>query len=173
MPFLPAPASRMRRALRRLAAAALLVVAAPAALGYVDVEARAAAAPGASAAPALPSATAPATVPRPIEGPSFAPMGVSLLVVLALMAAVLWALRRAGLAPRPGTPGLLRVVGQLSLGPRERVVIVEAGERWLLLGVGAGGISRLASLSKSELPATAAMPASFGSLLERLRKGGA
>jgi flagellar protein FliO/FliZ len=161
------PAARTRRALRALLLAALVCLAPP-----LLAQAPAAAQ---SAAAGLPAPTVPAAgaAPRPVEGPSFAPMGVSLVLVLGLMAAVLWAMRRAGLAPRPGTPGLLRLVGQLPLGPRERLVIVEAGERWLLLGIGAAGISRLASLPKTEVGAQAAAPATFVSLLERLRKGSA
>jgi flagellar protein FliO/FliZ len=100
-------------------------------------------------------------------------MGLALLVVLGLMAAVLWLLRRAGLAPRAGNANLLRLVSQLSLGPRERVVIIEAGDRWLLLGVGTAGISRLGSLPKGE-NASAPVPAgSFGALLDKLHKGSA
>jgi flagellar protein FliO/FliZ len=100
-------------------------------------------------------------------------MGLALLVVLGLMGAVLWVLRRAGFAPRSANGHLLRLVSQLPLGPRERIVIVEAGDRWLLLGVGTAGISRLASLPKGESPSAPAAVASFGTLLERLRKGSA
>ncbi len=126
-------------------------------------------APATAAAPQ--AANAAIAAAHSTEGPSFAPMGLALLAVLALMAAVLWALRRAGLAPRAGGANLLRLVSQLSLGPRERVVIVEAGDRWLLLGVGTGGIARLGSLPKGEY-ANAQLPvASFGTLLDKLRKG--
>jgi|GEM_PF-2225774 len=115
-----------------------------------------------------------------VDGPSFAPMGLALVAVLGAMAAVLWLLRRMGLAPR-GTDGrLLRIVSQLSLGPRERVLIVEAGDRWLVLGVGSAGIARLGTLPRGQAAAdgmAAAGPAgaaaSFQNLLERLRKGGA
>ena len=119
-----------------------------------------------------PTSAAPSTA-RAVEGPSFAPMGVALLVVLGLMAAVLWLLRRAGLAPRAGSGNLLRLVGQLSLGPRERVVVIEAGDRWLLLGVGTAGISRLGTLPKGESPSVPAPMPSFGVLLDKLRKGAA
>lgn len=116
---------------------------------------------------------------RPVEGPSFAPMGLALLAVLGLMAGAVWILRRMGLAPRGADARLLRIVSQLSLGPRERLLIVEAGDRWLLLGVGSGGISRLGTLPRTlpaaEGAAAGAGPgaaASFQGLLDRLRKGG-
>jgi len=108
--------------------------------------------------------------PKPVEGPSFTPMVLALVFVLGLMAAAVWILRRAGLAPRTAT-GHLKIVSQLALGPRERVVIVEAGDRWLLLGVGAGGISRLGTMPRAESAAAEAPPASFGALLGRLRGG--
>jgi len=105
-----------------------------------------------------------------VDGPSFLPMVLALVLVLGLLAAALWVLRRAGLAPRGGS-SQLRLITQLALGPRERVVIVEAGERWWLLGVGASGVTRLGSLPKGEV-ATGAMPtASFGAVLEKLRGG--
>jgi len=106
----------------------------------------------------------------PIEGPSFVPMALALVLVLGLLGAALWVLRRAGFAPRGGS-SQLRLVTQLALGPRERVVIVEAGERWWLLGVSASGVTRLGSLPKGEAGASALPPASFGTLLEKLRAG--
>ncbi len=108
--------------------------------------------------------------PKPVEGPSFTPMVLALVFVLGLMGAAVWILRRAGIAPRTGT-GHLKIVSQLALGPRERVVIVEAGDRWLLLGVGAGGISRLGTMARTQAPAAEPPAANFGALLDRLRGG--
>jgi len=107
---------------------------------------------------------------KPVEGPSYTPMVLALVFVLGLMAAAVWILRRAGLAPRAGTSHM-KIVSQLALGPRERVVIVEAGDRWLLLGVGAGGISRLGTMPRSEGPGAEVPPASFSALLGKLRGG--
>ncbi len=109
--------------------------------------------------------------PHPIEGPSFMPMVLALLLVLGLIAAAVWVMRRAGIAPR-GSSAALKLVTQLPLGPRERVVIVEAGERWFLLGVGAGGITRLGTLPRGESAAGDAPAPNFGALLEKLRGGG-
>jgi flagellar protein FliO/FliZ len=124
-----------------------------------------------SVALALASVAAQAqAAPKPVDGPSLTPMLLALLVVLGLMGAAVWVLRRIGIAPRAGS-SYLRLVTQLSVGPRERVVIVEAGDRWLLLGVGTGGISRLGTLPKAEAPAATAPPPSFGALLDKLRGG--
>jgi flagellar protein FliO/FliZ len=109
-----------------------------------------------------------------IEGPSPVPMAVALLIVLALIGVAAWVFKRAGVAPRAGAAGM-RVVSQLALGPRERVVVVEIGERWWLLGVGTGGITRLGTLPKGDAatPAGPMLPqaVSFASLLGKLRGG--
>lgn len=103
--------------------------------------------------------------------PSFLPMLTSLLIVLGLFAVAVWGLRRMGVAPRTGGAGPMRLISQLPLGPRERVVIVEVGDRWVLLGVGTGGITRLGTVAKGSLPAGPAPGPAFGALLERLRSG--
>ncbi len=43
--------------------------------------------------------------------------------------------------------GRLRVVSATAVGPRERVVIVQVEERWLVLGVGGGQINKLHELA--------------------------
>jgi flagellar protein FliO/FliZ len=107
---------------------------------------------------------------HPVEGPSILPMVMALILVLAMIAATMWVLRRTGIAPRnPNNP--IKLVGQLPVGPRERVVLVEIGDRWWLLGVASGGVTRLGSVPKGETPTPATLPASFGNLLDKLRKG--
>ena len=46
-------------------------------------------------------------------------------------------------APRGTAAASLRVVAGAAVGTRERVVIVEVGSTWLVLGVAAGQVSRL------------------------------
>jgi flagellar protein FliO/FliZ len=83
----------------------------------------------------------------------------ALLFVLGLIFALAWLARRL-----PGVAGgshrALRVVASLSLGPRERVVVVDVGGTQLLLGVGAGGTRALhtldAPLPEAEAPRTPA-----------------
>jgi flagellar protein FliO/FliZ len=80
-----------------------------------------------------------------VTGPSLTPLLIGLLLVLALIPAAAWLLRRAGLAQPASTAGL-RVVAQLPLGPRDRIVIIEVADRRWLLGVSAAGIQRLGTL---------------------------
>jgi len=83
---------------------------------------------------------------------SFLMSVLSMLIALALVLALAWVALRLlrsrlqGGGGAGGTAGgeALRFVRALAVGPKERVVIVEhRGERWML-GVTAGGISRIA-----------------------------
>ncbi|MFY0989084.1 flagellar biosynthetic protein FliO [Halomonas sp. C05BenzN] len=72
---------------------------------------------------------------------------LALIVVIILVATAV--LKRVGVN-RQAQGGRLRVVGGTSVGHRERVVIVQVEETWLVLGVGGGQVSKL-----HELPAPA------------------
>lgn len=82
-------------------------------------------------------------------------------VVLALVPAGLWLLKRSGMAGSGGRPTGLhpRLVGSLAVGPQQRVVTIEVGEgsakRWLVLGVTPQQVS---TLLRSSQPLTAQHP---------------
>jgi flagellar protein FliO/FliZ len=69
-----------------------------------------------------------------------------LAVVLAAIGVAAWAARRWTPVGRPG--GLLRVVGGVMVGPRERVVVVEMQDTWLVLGVTAQQVNTLHTLAR-------------------------
>jgi len=104
------------------------------------------------------------------EGPSLLPLVLTLAFVLALIPVAVWMLKRLGAGNVSATAGM-RVVAQLSIGQRERLVVVEAGERWLILGVTPSTINRIGTLPKGELPPPQAAGASFAALLMHARKG--
>lgn len=85
-------------------------------------------------------------------GGSIMQLVLGLAVVIALLFASLWLLKRLS-APRGQAAGLLRVVAGTAVGPRERVVIVEVGGTWMVLGVAPGQVSALAEIPKINLPA--------------------
>ena len=88
----------------------------------------------------------------------------ALLFVLALILALAWLAKRMPGVAGAGNPAL-RIVGSLSLGPRERVVVVDVGGTQLLLGVGAGGTRALHTLA-APLPVAERSPATpFAQLL--------
>ncbi|HWJ95442.1 MAG TPA: flagellar biosynthetic protein FliO, partial [Telluria sp.] len=139
--------------------------------------------PAPQAAEPAPQAQAQAPVqPAPQPQPQFtspaAPSTGSLLqsllalvFVLALLAALAWFVKRFN--PRGiGSSANLRMVGSLSLGTRERIVVVEVGDQWIVVGASPGRINALASMPKQEgaepQPAAAGtMPAGFADWLKQ------
>ena len=101
-----------------------------------------------------------------------------LAIVLLVMWACAWALKRYTGAKHTGA-GSLRVVGAVAVGQRERVVMVEVGETWLIVGVAHGHVSALhtmARLPAAAPPAGAQQPAGgfaarFTQILERRNHG--
>ncbi|MCX7193987.1 MAG: flagellar biosynthetic protein FliO [Proteobacteria bacterium] len=95
-----------------------------------------------------------AEIARPYTAPvsntgSLLQITFSLLLVLAVIVAVAWLLKRMNIAQQ-GTGNLLRVIGSIAIGQRERVVLVEVKDTWLVLGVGPGQIRTLHTLEKPE-----------------------
>jgi flagellar protein FliO/FliZ len=125
---------------------------------------------GLLAAPALAVAqtAAPATAAA-TAGPSLLPMVLVLVLVVALIPASIWLLKRLG-AGSPASAAGMKIVAQLPLGPRERLVVVEAGERWLLLAVTASSINRVGTLAKGSLPAAEGTGGGFAQLLNSARQ---
>lgn len=65
-----------------------------------------------------------------------------LILVLILIVGLAWLYRRVGHMPAGGK-GMLRVAGGISLGSRERVVVVEVEDKRLVLGVAPGRVQTL------------------------------
>ena len=92
---------------------------------------------------------------RPIEVPSVVSTGgmikitLSLLLVLAAIVAVAWLLKRMNVAQQ-GRGNLLKVISSVAVGQRERIVLIEINETWLLVGVGPGQIRTLHTLAKDD-----------------------
>lgn len=81
---------------------------------------------------------------------------IGLAFVLAIIAGAAWLMKR--IAPRTlGNGSVLRVVAGTAVGPRERVVIVEVGSTWLVLGVAPGAVNQLHQMPREE--SVAALPA--------------
>ena len=74
---------------------------------------------------------------------------IGLAVVLALLWGISWLLKRY--SPLRGTgSGLIRIVGGAAVGQRERIVLVEVGSTWLLVGVAPGQVRTLHTMPKTE-----------------------
>jgi len=113
--------------------------------------------------------------PSPVSFSGLLQVLFGLALVVAAIVATGWVLRRFG--PVQSAGGLLRVVGGVMVGPRERLVVVEVGEQWLILGVAAGSVNLLHALPKGAggtgapvPPGTAGTP--DAAWLRRLLAGG-
>ena len=73
-------------------------------------------------------------------------LGVLLLVIV-LLFALAWILKRAGLN-QGALNGQLAVIGAVSVGQREKIVLIQAGQEQLLIGVTANEITLLHLLSE-------------------------
>jgi flagellar protein FliO/FliZ len=106
------------------------------------------------------------------------------LLILALIPAALWLLKRlplgkfgAGGSNSGGAGGAVRLVAALPLAPNQRIITVEVGtgeeRRWLVLGVTPAGIHTLHTLAPQAEPAAAAPAALpiFAQLLARHQRG--
>jgi flagellar protein FliO/FliZ len=87
----------------------------------------------------------------PDLGSSALQMVFGLVIVLALLLGSLWLLKRIS-QPQGTAAGLLRIVAGVAVGSRERVVIIELGGSWLVLGVAPGRVSALAEIPRQEVP---------------------
>lgn len=76
----------------------------------------------------------------------------SLLLVLAAIAGLAWLLKR--LTPHQRSlGGALKVVSATAVGQRERVVVLEIDDTWLVVGVAPGHVGALHTMPKRNAPA--------------------
>lgn len=76
---------------------------------------------------------------------------IGMLVVLVVMGALAWCAKRM-MPSVGGQAGVIKMVGGLSVSPRERVMVLEIGNKWVVVGVSSGQMTAL-----SEMPAPNAM----------------
>jgi len=109
--------------------------------------------------PAIAAAPAAASSPVVTAG-SVVQVVLGLAAVLALVVAVAWLLKRFSSFGASGSR-LIRVVGSAAVGQRERIVVVEVGATWLLVGVAPGQVRTLHTMPRNEsaLAGDASVPA--------------
>ncbi|MBP1149590.1 MULTISPECIES: flagellar biosynthetic protein FliO [Methylocaldum] len=109
-------------------------------------------------------------VPKALPSVDMAKSLTGLLAVLAVIFTLAWLLRRFGSFSRLA-PGSFRVLAAVSLGSRERVVLLQAGGKQLVLGVAPGRVETLCILENSEIiPVESGMPSAGASFAERLHE---
>jgi flagellar protein FliO/FliZ len=96
----------------------------------------------------------PAYVPPPaaaVSSGSVLQVILSLLLVLAAVVLVGWLLKRINL-PQQGAGNALKVISGVAVGQRERVVLLEVNDTWLIVGVAPGQVNALHTMPKGTLP---------------------
>jgi flagellar protein FliO/FliZ len=82
----------------------------------------------------------------PLSLSSLAQLTLSLVVIVGLILAISWVLKRLKVSAPRGGRGQIAVLDELSVGARERVVLLRVGDSQVLVGIGAGGMVALTPL---------------------------
>jgi len=112
-----------------------------------------------SSAPSLAQTAASAPPLAPVVGVStgaFVQGLIGLIVIIALLLITLAALKRWGGQFGGVSTAGMKVISGLSVGTRERILLIEVGDTWLVVGVTASQIRTLHTLPKNSLPELAA-----------------
>jgi flagellar protein FliO/FliZ len=131
--------------------------------------ASAASASAPAASPESASATAAASVPftlaerPPLPAPIVSPAAAApaptasfmqtmfgLVLVLGVLLGLAWAIKRFGPRQLHGN-ARVKLVGALSLGGRERILVVEVGEQWIVVGAAPGQVNALSVMPRQEI----------------------
>ena len=121
-----------------------------------------------AAAAAPPAATAP--VASAASG--FVSVAFSLLLILGVIVALAWVATRLRLTPRAASAGL-RVLADVAVGAKERVVLLKVGDAQALVGVGTEGVRSLALLDRPVVLPPDSPPGAFAERLRALMQPGA
>ncbi len=89
-----------------------------------------------------------------VSGAAIVQMLLGLTLIIGILFFGAYFLRKLNGGHSFGNNGPLRIVGGLMLSTRERIVLVEIGNTWLVVGIVPGQIKTLHTLAKGELPAS-------------------
>ena len=93
-------------------------------------------------------------------------LGLSLIIGVLFFGA--YFLRKLNGGRSFGNSGPLRVVGGLMISTRERIVLIEVGDTWIVIGIAPGQIKTLHTLPKGELTASTSGERPFGQWLKQI-----
>ncbi|MBS0309542.1 MAG: flagellar biosynthetic protein FliO [Proteobacteria bacterium] len=118
----------------------------------------------AQAADTVPTSNAAATAG------SFFQVLIGLIVVLGLMAFMAWMMKRFNIARVAGNAPV-KIVGGVSVGNRERVMVVEVADQWIVVGVATGQVTALSTMPRpANLPAAEPAAADAGNFAHWLKQ---
>lgn len=90
----------------------------------------------------------------PYDADGLGSLSLTLAIVVLLLWGGIWAVRRMRPGGGLGNARDCTILRSLTLGPRERIVVVRVGARHLVIGVGSASVSLLCELDEP-LPAAA------------------
>lgn len=73
--------------------------------------------------------------------------GLALAFIVALLIGAAWLARKVSGGKKFGQ-GDMKIIGGVALGPRERIVLIEVGDKWLVIGIVPGQIRTLHRMEK-------------------------
>lgn len=86
-----------------------------------------------------------------VSGSAIVQMLIGLALIIGVLFVAAYLVRKLNGGPRFGQAGRCASPGGLAIGARERIVVVEVGETWLVVGVVPGQIKTLHTLARGEL----------------------
>ena len=95
---------------------------------------------------------------------------IVLILVLGLMVGAAWLLKRFN-SSGINSPGGVKVVGGVPVGNRERIIVVEVADQWIVVGVTPTNITALSTMPKQATPPAQGnqpLPSNFASKLKQL-----
>lgn len=122
---------------------------------------------------AAPETDIPKQTVRTLSSGDMLHWSMGLLIVLGLFFLCVWGMRKLS-GVTGGDAGKMRVVGGLSLGMREKVILLQVGKKQLVLGVTPGRIDALHVLEGDDclnIETSPTMDAGFGAILKKVMKG--
>jgi flagellar protein FliO/FliZ len=117
----------------------------------------------------VPSFAQASTVEAPgVSGSAILQMLLGLALIIGILFSGAYFLRKLNGGRSFGNTGPLRIVGGLMISARERIVLVEAGDTWIVVGIVPGQIKTLHTLPKGELPASNGVEKPFSQWLKQM-----
>ena len=109
-----------------------------------------------------------ATLLEPMSSPYLLKLTAGLVLVVVAIFVLAWLVKKFNLTQQ-SSHGLIRIIAGLSIGTRDRIVLLQVGEEQILVGLTPGRIAKLHTL-EHPLQAPDSIPASgsFASKLNRI-----
>jgi len=105
---------------------------------------------------------------EPLSSPYLLKLTGGLLLVVVLIIALAWLAKKFNLNQQ-SNHGLMRIIAGLSIGTRDRIVLLQVGNEQILLGLTPGRIEKLHTLSEPlEVAGEQPLNASFAAKINRL-----